>query len=319
VTRPATPPFDWLNGAVADLRRHYERCFGAARGAESWRTIAHPEGRLRLLVQQPSPASGRGDSIEPTAHLSPLSHDVGEGQGEDISTRRESAPRCAILYFHGGGWIVGSPRTHADISGALADRTGLTVFSLDYRLAPECPAPAPVIDGCHALSALLRPGDIEGVVLCGDSAGAAIALAVERRAAAAIRTQIRGVCSFYGCFGLRDSPSIREFGDRADGLDVACIERFWTLANGPREPSPYAIDALAAADGVPVYLLAAGRDPLRDDTLALAAAYRSRGRPHHLDLVAGEAHGFLHDAGPSAAATAAIERAAAWILSKCGM
>jgi acetyl esterase/lipase len=67
-----------------------------------------------------------------------------------------------------------------------------------------------------------------------------------------------------------------------------------------------------------VYLLAAGRDPLRDDTLALAAAYRSRGRPHELDLVEDAAHGFLHDAGRSPAATAAIARVSTWIRSLCG-
>lgn len=289
MTRRATARFDWLNGEVGDLRRQYERCFGAAeRGPESWKTIEHAGGSLRLLVQQPR-------------RLRVLDH--------------------AIIYFHGGGWIVGSPLTHADISGPLSDRTGMTVFSVDYRLAPECPAPAPVLDGCRALSAVLRPdaepGDVKGVFLCGDSAGAAIALAVESQAAEAIRKQILGVCSFYGGFGLRDTPSIREFGSRADGLDAACIERMWTLAHDPRLPSPYSMEALGKASGAPVYLLAAGRDPVRDDTLALASAYRSCGRPHDLDLVEGEAHGFLHDAGTSAAATDAIGRVSAWILSKC--
>jgi acetyl esterase len=156
-----------------------------------------------------------------------------------------------------------------------------------------------------------------GVFLCGDSAGAAIALAAESQAAETIRKQLLGVCSFYGCFGLRDSPSIREFGSRADGLDAACIERMWTLANDPRAASPYSIEALATASGAPVFLLAAGRDPVRDDTLALASAYRSCGRQHVLDLIEGEAHGFLHDVGTSPAATEAIGRVSRWILSRC--
>jgi acetyl esterase len=289
MTRRATAPFDWLNGEVGELRRQYERSFGAAaRGRESWKAVAHADGSLRLLVQQPG---------------------------------KISAPNHAIIYFHGGGWIVGSPLTHGDISGALADRTGMIVLSVDYRLAPECPAPAPVVDGCHALSAVLETGGnsgrFEGVFLCGDSAGAAIALAVESRATAAIRRHIHGLCSFYGCFGLRDSLSIREFGSRADGLDAACIERLWTLAHDPGAPSPYSIEALAKASGAPVYLLAAGRDPLRDDTLALAAAYRSRGRQHHVDLVEGAAHGFLHDVGVSVVATHALARVSAWIRSRC--
>jgi acetyl esterase len=288
VTRPATARFDWLNGEVGELRRHYERCFGtAAPGPDSWRTIEHAGGRLRLLVQQP---------------------------------RRLGVSDHAIIYFHGGGWIVGSPLTHADISGRLSDCTGMTVFSVDYRLAPECPAPAPVVDGCVALAAVLRPdagpGGIDGVFLCGDSAGAAIALAVENQALEVLRKDILGVCGFYGGFGLGDSPSLREFGSRADGLDAACLERMWNLAHDPQVPSPYSVEALGKAGGAPVFLLAGGRDPLRDDTLALASAYRSCGRQHDLDLVEGEAHGFLHDAGTSAAATETLRRASTWMLSQ---
>jgi acetyl esterase/lipase len=283
VTRSTTARFDWLNGEVGELRRQYERCFGAARcESDSWRMLEHADGSLRLLVQQP---------------------------------RQLGVADHAILYFHGGGWIVGSPLTHADISGPLSDDTGMTVFSVEYRLAPEWPAPAPVVDGCRALSAVLQSGDIKGVILCGDSAGAAIALAVERRAAEAVRDRILGVCSFYGGFGLGDTPSMRAFGSRADGLDAACIERMWTLANDPRLLSPYSIEALRGAPGAPVYLLAAGRDPLRDDTLALAAAYRACGRPPPLDLVEEATHGFLHD-GSSAVATDAIARVSTWIRSK---
>lgn len=249
-------------------------------GAWSWQTV---DGGPRLLVQRPP---GGAD------------------------------PAGAILYVHGGGWIVGSPLTHADISGALSGRTGMIVYSLDYRLAPEHRAPAPVLDGCRALSALVQDGNIGDVFLCGDSAGAAIALAIERRADAALRERILGVGAFYGCYGLGDTPSLREFGARADGTDAACIARFWSLAHDEGAPSPYAVEALAHPAGAPVYLLAAGNDPLRDDSLALAAAYRRCGRPHHLDLVPCASHGFLHAPDTSPAA-AAIDRIGAWILSQC--
>ena len=103
------------------------------------------------------------------------------------------------------------------------------------------------------------------ILLCGDSAGGAIAMAVERFAAPTIRGRILGVCSIYGGFGLLDSASLRQWGSRQDGLDVDCVRRFWALANAPGKVSPYAIESLACPSNVPVYILVGGRDPLRDD------------------------------------------------------
>jgi acetyl esterase/lipase len=82
------------------------------------------------------------------------------------------------------------------------------------------------------------------IILCGDSAGAVIALAVERQLSPAYCEQIAGVGSFYGSFGVLDSPSLRQWGSRTDGLDVDCIDRFWSLANVPGSVSPYAIEQL---------------------------------------------------------------------------
>lgn len=277
--------FDWLHGDVSSLRERYERAFRVAdRGNSAWQTLEIEGRRLRLLMQQPA---------------------------------RHLRQDCALLYFHGGGWIVGSPITHAEISRALCERTGLNVISVDYRLAPEHVAPAPIEDGLAALTLTLsaEAGDwgCKRVVLCGDSAGAAIALAIERHVDASRRERILGVGSFYGGFGCLDSPSLRRWGSREQGLDAACVARFWRLANAPGTPSPYSVEAIAAPSAVPVYLLAASRDPLLDDSLALAAAYEKCGREIVLDLVEGATHGFLHEAGVSETATAAIARVSDWI------
>jgi acetyl esterase/lipase len=223
----------------------------------------------------------------------------------------------AILYFHGGGWIVGSPFTHADISQALCEFTGLRVFSVDYRLAPEHAAPAPIEDGIAVLDEILsltfHQGGCETAFLCGDSAGGAIALAIERAVSPRTRKKILGVASLYGAFGLLESRSLRLWGNREDGLDPQCVCRMWKLANVPGEISPYSIVALSDPSEVPTYIMAATQDPLLDDSLTLVERLRAIGRRTVVDLVEGESHGFLHDVSRSANAALALRRLSAWM------
>ena len=80
-----------------------------------------------------------------------------------------------LLYLHGGAFCLGSPATHRALTARLALATGLPVFSLDYRLAPEHPFPAALDDALAACRALQSEGP---VVLAGDSAGGGLALGV---------------------------------------------------------------------------------------------------------------------------------------------
>ena len=227
------------------------------------------------------------------------------------------ASDCAIVYFHGGGWIVGSPATHADVSRALCQTTGLSVFSVGYRLAPEDKAPAPIEDGLatleHLLSKRLDQGGLRHAILCGDSAGGSIAMAIGRFARGDVKAHILGVCSLYGCFGLTVSPSLREFGNREQGTDAACIRRYWRLANPRAGRSPYSIAALDAPAGSPICLLIAGRDPLRDDSLALARVLRARGATVTIDFHRHEVHGFLQDGRAAARVRASLAGVSRWV------
>lgn len=84
----------------------------------------------------------------------------------------------AILYFHGGAYILGASRTHRGITGTLARDAGATVFAPDYRLAPEHPCPAAVEDAVTAYRALLDMGwSPDRIALAGDSAGGGLAVA----------------------------------------------------------------------------------------------------------------------------------------------
>lgn len=91
----------------------------------------------------------------------------------------QSHPGRMILYFHGGGFIAGSPETHRGLSGRLAQVSEAELFSVRYRLAPEFVFPAPVRDGIDAYRALVAKGfDPRQMVLAGDGSGGGLAFAV---------------------------------------------------------------------------------------------------------------------------------------------
>src|SRR5262245_2202367 len=282
MSKRASPRLDWRRGNVRDLRSKYARTRRVASGrAQGWRTIRATGQDIGVLI-----------------------HDV------------EGACDCVILYFHGGGWIVGSPQAHADISHALGVHTGLPVISVAYRLAPEHKSPAAVMDGLNVLDCLLSGAGgcpaPQSAILCGDSAGGSIAMAVERHASPDLKKRLRGVGSFYGCFGRPRRSSVQP-GTKDDGLDVESLRRYWTLANTSRGRGSYALSFLDHAPGCPVYLLVAGRDPLRDDSLALARALERRGRAVTIDLHRYETHGFLQQPWHNRSVDLAFKRFSQWV------
>jgi acetyl esterase/lipase len=90
----------------------------------------------------------------------------------------EAASDAALLYMHGGAFVVGSAQGYRGLAAELACAAGLTAFSIDYRLAPENPFPAAVDDAVAAYGDLLARGFAPGrIVLAGDSAGGGLTLA----------------------------------------------------------------------------------------------------------------------------------------------
>ena len=271
--------FDWLNGDVRTLRERYERVRAKPVPDEAtWLHVGTDPDVVKVLR---FPAEGEANT--------------------------------AIVYFHGGGFIVGSPLTHADIAMELAKHSNLLLCSVDYRLAPDHPAPAPAEDGISVIRHLIDNG-FNQILLCGDSAGGAIALSVEATLPDDLHKHIIGVASFYGAHGLLDTKSLTEKGSREDGTDRACVARYFLAAGR----DAYSVEALAGPSPVPVYLVAADDDPLRDDTLILAKAMRGHGRDVTLDLVANENHGFLHHHPHYARAEAALGRFATWVETLTG-
>lgn len=99
-------------------------------------------------------------------------------RGEWVVPKRAAADG-ALLYLHGGAWVMGSPRSHRALVADLARRAGVRALSIDYRLAPEHPYPAALDDAVAGYEWLLASGlEPSRIVVAGDSAGGNLALAL---------------------------------------------------------------------------------------------------------------------------------------------
>ncbi len=145
-----------------------------------------------------------------------------------------------VIYFHGGGFVLGSLDTHDRLMRLLALDSGAALIGVDYRLAPEHPLPAG-LDDCVAAIGWIRAAaqrlgvDPERVVLAGDSAGANLALAslLDLRDAGAAPCQ--GAALLYGCYWRRlDTASHAKFGDGSWRLGTAEMRWFWQHYLGDR-------------------------------------------------------------------------------------
>jgi acetyl esterase len=228
------------------------------------------------------------------------------GPGGTVSCRlyRPSMGQAlpALLYLHGGGWILGSLDTHDRIMRLLAQKSGAAVLGVDYRLAPEHKFPAAYDDALAALRHLLREGAALGIdparlAVGGDSAGANLALASCLQLDPAQRAAVRLQLLYYGIYGLSDSASRRAFGDETDGLTKAGLDHFRDcLLRSPADAADMRYDCLSAdLRGLPpAFVAASALDPLLDDSRALAELLAAAGVACELVVYDGVLHGFLH-------------------------
>jgi acetyl esterase len=226
-----------------------------------------------------------------------------------------------IVFVHGGGWTFGSIETHDGTMRALALASGCAVFGFDYRLAPEHPFPAPLEDTMAAI-AFVRGGglgrrvDAAKLSLAGDSAGATLALSAMLRMRDLVQKLPSAAALFYGCYAPQfDTPSHALFGD-SYLLTSVNMRWYWRnyLADRFDAPSSEAAPLHADLRGLPpLYLAAAGLDPLRDDTTRLASRLADAGVAMRYDHVPGVVHGCLRMSRRLAPAQAMIEAAGAML------
>jgi acetyl esterase/lipase len=218
----------------------------------------------------------------------------------------EQQPTGVFLHIHGGGWTVSASDLQDRRLQRLARDTGMTVVSVEYRLAPEHPYPA-APDDCEAAALWLLGDDGQAAVgvdgplaIGGDSAGGHLAAAtlLRLRDRHGITGAFGAAVLQYGAFDLSMTPSQRLWGERNLVLSTPIITWFADQflpgvdQEGRRDPD---ISPLYAelSDMPPAMFTIGTADPLLDDSLFMEARWREAGHATELRVWEEAPHGFL--------------------------
>ena len=273
---------------------------------------------VRTLFEQGNPPPGEDvasvEDLEVHGPDGPLPVRVYRPDGAAV-------PAPVVVFFHGGGWVLGSIATHAATCRGLANRTGAVYVSVDYRLAPEHPYPAAPEDcyaatcwvADHAADLGVDPGRL---AVAGDSAGGNLAAVVCQMARDRSGPAIAFQLLIYPVTDLDFDrwPSMEENAAgpllTREGMDWFARHYVGTL---PFTGDPYAAPIRAAdLSGLPpAHVATAGHDPLRDEGAGYAEALAAAGVTVGYDNFATMIHGVVGFADVVPAAGEARDRIAA--------
>ncbi|MBS3695662.1 alpha/beta hydrolase [Rhodococcus qingshengii] len=217
-----------------------------------------------------------------------------------------NSPTPALLYLHGGGFVLGTLDGADELCRAIAAGSAWTVMSLDYRLAPENPYPRALEDCIDAYAWLTRTApelgiDPDRIGVGGDSAGGNLAAAVcLHRREEHSTLPVTQVLAYPAVDETFTTPSWSEFAD-APMLTVADARWFWEQYVGPEHQGDDQLAAPMRAKSLhglpPALILTAEVDPIRDDAEAYAARLERDGVFVSLNRYAGIFHGFVTEIG----------------------
>jgi acetyl esterase len=240
------------------------------------------------------------DRVEPVADV----HDaqLPSGRAVRVYVPMGVGPLPVILFFHGGGWVVGNLEMNDELCRRLANRAGTVVVSLDYRLAPEAPFPAALEDGREALrwikaEAATFGGDANAIAVGGTSAGgnlaAGLALSCRDAGDPAIALQVL-------MYPVLDSRmATRSFSQFGQGPVLEARQMRWYWDQYAPDPSargnPFASPAHATDLGSlpPAIIVIAECDPLSDEAEEYAVRLAAAGVMVHRLHYPGQVHSFL--------------------------
>jgi len=225
-----------------------------------------------------------------------------------------------LLYFHGGGFVAGSPETHRPLVGRLVEASGVGAFSVKYRLAPEYYFPAAIRDGIDAYRALLAAGlSGSSIILAGDEAGGGLAFSVALAVRNAGLPMPAGLATLSPWADLSLSgPSVLNNRKRDMQLDWETL--FLCARHYLRKSNPgdiYASPAYAGLKDFPPLMVHAGANEiLRDDASKLGDRAAEAQVPVSVEIYDGMGHLFQADISRKEAGVSLL-RLAQFIRAKC--
>jgi acetyl esterase len=235
------------------------------------------------------------------------------------------APRPVVVFFHGGGWVLGDLEMQDETCRRLANRVGATVLNVDYRLAPEHPFPAAHDDAFEAViwaadQATAFGGDATRLAVAGMSAGGNLAASVALRARdeggppLALQTLIYPV--------LDSRMATASYAEHAEApvLGAAQMGWYWDqyAGSGAARENPYASPAHARdlAGLPPAVVVTADHDPLRTEAEEYAARLAQAGVAVQITRYDGQLHSFMRLLGVVSDAERALDDTARAMDSK---
>jgi acetyl esterase len=285
-----------------------------------WDTLSPAEARASYMAGRQATAP----EPLPVAEVRDLSIPGPHGPIPLRLYRPATAPASgspALVFFHGGGWVLGNLESHDGVCRHLAERSGCVVVAVDYRLAPEHKFPAALDDAFAATQWLAAQApalglDAARIAVGGDSAGGNLAAAVcllarDANGSPSIAFQM---LLYPATDFAMDTASHRRFGE--DHL-LTRASMAWFRDHYLKHPGEMAdwraspLRAASLAGLPPAFVLTASHDPLRDEGEAYARRLVEVGIPVTLWRVPGLIHGFLPMGKAIAASGPALDRLAA--------
>jgi acetyl esterase len=243
-----------------------------------------------------------GLRAEPLADVS--DHTIAGSEGNipvRIYTPEGSGPFPMLVYFHGGGWVLGGLEAVHGVCTALANRAHAMVLSVDYRLAPEHPFPAAVND-CYAATkwaadnAPLINGDAERIAVAGDDAGGGLAAVISLLAREGGSPSLMFQLLLYPITNVNFATSSYEKYGQGYFLTINLMKWFQRhYLTSERAGHDWRASPMRAPDlsGLPpAHVITAELDPLRDEAEAYAARLRSSGVETTVKRYDGQIHAF---------------------------
>lgn len=291
---------------------------------ETWATVLHHYSKRSTLLPLSQQRKAIDALVRPTDHVreTTFEHVDANGVPAEWFRRDDTDTSRAIYYLHGGGYSIGSIHSHRDFLARLCRASGVSVFAIDYRLAPEHPFPAQLDDSLAAYRWLCEHGVApEHVVIGGESAGGGLTLSTLVSLKDAGEPLPAAAFCISPWVDLEaSSPSIESNAvyDYVQKRELITYARRFVQPRDMR--NPLAAPLYAELAGLPpLLLLAGGAETLLDDSVRLARRAREQGVEVQLDIWPDHIHAWPLFAGAFADSRKAIEEIGAWAKRQLGV